>query len=194
MAFDAEGLKNYIKVVGISDDSLLTDLVSYIDSEVEHELNRKFAADDVVDELICGRGTPILLTKYFPVTSVDKIEVYDGLNSSNVEVWTELAVGTDYSRILIERNGAQIYLEGYSFPKGTQNIRVSYSYGYATPPVEIDHAKYDLATIYYQAIRAGKFLGKLSTSGSAANLTETLDIDARKRIYNRIYKYRKCNV
>lgn len=195
MAFDQSSLKNYLKIIGDTDDALLADLVTYIDSEVEFELNRKFDKDVITDELINGIGTPILLPKYFPVISVEKIEVYEGLDSLYAEVWTKLAVGLDYSRILIEGNGAKIHVEGHNFPRGTQSVRVAYTYGYVDPPAEISHAKLDLGVLYYQAIRAGKFLGKLSVnSGSNSGLTETIDTGARKKVYDRINKFRKLNV
>lgn len=193
-------IKSWLQITGDSDDAILDIIGGASEDKIATFLNRTLIEAAYSNELIDGTGTNKIVPKHFPITAVTTLEVYDGLDSNGDEIWDTWIQDEDYDRLVIPRVASYIYLDGATFPKDFQNIRLSYTAGYAEIadlPQEIYQAMLDLCYLYYHAIRAEKNLGKLSDVqivGGGLNSTINYDRDAEQKILNRIVAHRAVNV
>jgi hypothetical protein len=121
-------LKSFLSI-NLTETSLDKLLQSFIYNSVS-ELNALCARifdHSTYTEIYSGSGGATIVLNYYPVTSVTKIEVFDG------ESWIDLFSPPDTisdSAILLKEIGIIKLLGSYEFPKGEQNIRVLYIGGY----------------------------------------------------------------
>ena len=190
-------LSEYKEVLGItgSDEDEFVELAQYeIENKVKDYLGRDLEAQDYV-EILDGDSEHILIPSQFPINSVTKLEFYDGLDVNDDEDWDEQVQGTDYDRLVIPTHKESIILDGAYFPKGLQNIRLTYNAGFTTIPYPIQQACKKLMLLYYGEVKKNKSLGKSSVSeASGFTTTTTYDLQAEERILDSISMYRNLNV
>ncbi|MGV8131188.1 MAG: hypothetical protein ACP5N7_03775 [Candidatus Pacearchaeota archaeon] len=186
--------KEILDITGNTEDEFIEQAQYEVEAKIKEFLNRDIESNDYV-ELYDGNSDDELTLAQFPINSVSKIEVYQGLDSNNDEIWYEYQQGYDYQRLIIDRNKSTIILEGSVFPEEEQNIRVTYNAGYTTIPYEIQQACKKLMHLYYGEVKKTKSLGVSSSSeGSGFSKTVTFDNTAEKRILDSIEKYKAINV
>jgi len=115
-----------ISITETSKDFLLTGFIKTAASEINTLCSRIFD-HNVYTEIYSGAGGTALVLNNYPVTSVNKAEIYDG------ESWTDLFNPPDSfssCALLLKEIGIIKLLRSYTFPKGEQNIRVVYNAGY----------------------------------------------------------------
>jgi hypothetical protein len=121
-------LKSFLSI-SLTETSLDILLKSFIDSSIS-ELNTLCARifdHSSYTEIYSGSGGTTLVLNNYPVTTVTKIEFYDG------ESWIDIFRSPDTisdSALLLKEVGIIKLLRYYEFPKGEQNIRVLYAAGY----------------------------------------------------------------
>src|SRR3990167_3131869 len=115
----------------VNEDEKLQRIADEIEAEIKEFLNRDLATASY-SEKYDGDGKTKLVLRQFPVTEITTLEVYDGLASDDSETWDTWVQGADYDRLVIDVDGVSIYIDGATFQKGTQNIRVTYVAGYAS--------------------------------------------------------------
>ena len=186
--------KEILDITGNTEDEFV-ELSQYeVESKIKSFLNRDLEVTTYV-EVYDGTGERELVLSQFPINSVSKLEIYDGVDSLGAEQWDEWIQNEDYERLVIPTSKDQIVLIGTCFPEGDQNIRVTYNAGYSTIPYEIQQACKKLMLLYYGEVKKTKTIGKSSISeGSAFTKTTTYDLGAEDRILKSIEKYRAWNV
>lgn len=191
--------KEYLKIgsADTSFDTQLTDIQSAVEKRVKEFLLRDLETATYTNEIYDGNCSNELILRQFPITSVTKIEYYEGLDSDSEEVWTTLAQGTDYERKIIPSDATRVILDTYSFVRGVQNYRVTYTAGYSTIPSDIQQACKELLKITWDnSPLSHNRLGFLSTSNNGGSATEnlTLDGEIEMKILKKIERYKAINV
>lgn len=185
--------KEILDISGSDEDEFVEQAALEIEEKVKNFLNRDLEVLDYA-ELYDGTDSPGLILNQYPINSVSKIEVYDGLDG-NTEVWDELTQGTDYERLIIPTGKFILLMDGLNFPIGMQNIRVTYNAGYSAIPLEIQQACKKLMLLYYGQIKKTKSLGISSVSQSnVASGTTTYDKDEEAKIFKDIEKFKNINI
>ncbi len=191
-------VKDWIKIAGSGDDTILTQILASAIDKVQEYLNFILEEDIYTDILYDGNGGNKLQPKHFPITTFTKLEVYDGLDSDGVAIWDEYVQNEDYDRLIVIDGGGQIYLDGAFFPWDEQNIRLAYTAGWTTitMPAKIMKALLNLCHLYYTDIRSDKSLGKTSNVQQAGvgSSTVTYDLTAEQKILDSIASFKHWNI
>jgi hypothetical protein len=185
--------KEILKIEGSDEDEFIGILAEEVETLVKNSLNRELELKNYV-EYYNGTGSGYLVLNAFPIQSVSKIEVYEGIDGSNQEVWTELVLGTDYDRLVVYNDYA-IYLDGYTFVEGIKNYRLTYSAGYEECPLDIQNACKKIMKIAYDELKKSDSVGVASLSqNSNFSRNISFDKDDVKRILDSISFYRSINI
>ncbi len=173
-------LKRYIGITDTSQDTLLTDLLTYVSSEIEALCNR--GIEQTTDTEYFDGGSKLIRLHNFPISSVSALEYNAGSESS--PAWT--AVDRDDYHI---DTAAGIITHVSGFPGGTQGLRVKYTGGYATVPSNLEQLAYQMASEEY---RRRKSYGVKSESIGAARIDWSKELTAAQRAV--IGRYKSINV
>jgi hypothetical protein len=183
--------KEVLEIEGNTEDEFVEQIALEVEDKVKNYLNRDVEDSDYV-ELYDGSGTEEQVLEQFPINSVSKIEIYDGIDVLNAQVWTELVQGDDYERIVIPTHKDSIILGGSYFPAGQQNVRITYNAGWEEPPNEIRNACKKLALLSYGQLKKTKSVGisSISTSNVASG-SVSYDKEEESRILKDLEKFRR---
>lgn len=190
-----QNYKNALKITTSDEDDKITQYSLEIDDRVKSYLGYDVEETTYTDEIYDGTGNEYLFTRHVPVTSITSLYIYEGLDSNGNEDWEEWTQNDEYSRLLIETGGYQIFMDGAYFPKGRNNVKISYVAGYTTNtlPQDIEAVCKELMKIKYDNIDKGK-LGVPSMSlgvGSTASQSYEPNEDA---ILKKIEHYKLVRV
>ncbi len=192
---------NYKYYLGIGQSETITNnltpLISAVEKRVKEFLRRDLESATYTNELYDGSGDNYLMLKQLPVTSITKIELYQGLDSLNAEVWYTLVQGTDYQRRIIPVEANAVILDDYEFEEGLQNYRVTYVAGYSSIPDDIQLVCKKLVALYWnESPQKNNSIGLTNINNSAGGAVSTLNVqeDAESKILNTIVHYRVVNV
>jgi hypothetical protein len=166
------------------------------EAKVLDRLKRDLISQTYV-EYFDGNGSKSIIPKQYPITAITKIEVYEGLDGNNADVWETWTKGDEYQRALIE-DEVQITLDGAIFPKGTLNIRITYVAGYATIPYWAKKACKELFKLYYdRSVYGSNSLGvKSKSSTTGGNVTDSISFDenAEEKILKQLDSYARIDI
>lgn len=123
----------------ITDDALLTRLITAASQYIQTWLNRKIALADYV-ETRDGTGGQTLQFGCFPVAAVLSLAIDEQTIPLST---TTCAAGYSFS-------ATQLAVRGYTFNRGVQNVVVAYTAGYATTPLDIAQACIELVALRYR--------------------------------------------
>ncbi len=123
-----------------ADDALLSRLVTATSQFIQTWLNRTIASASYADTRN-GTGGTILFLRNRPVTAVTSVMV-DG-----VTIAPSAPPPTGAGFLF---DDSAVYLVGYCFTKGAQNVVVAYTAGYAATPPEIEQACIALVVLRYK--------------------------------------------
>lgn len=186
--------KEILGIEGNTEDEFVEQAGYEVENKIKSFLNRDLDVQSYT-ELYNGTGVEEIVLNQYPIVSVSKVEVYDGLDESGDESWLEWIQGEDYERLVITTSQDHLYMVGSFFPEGSQNIRITYQAGYSTIPYDIQQACKKLMLLYYGEVKKNKSLGKSSVSdGSGFSKTTSFDLQAEERILKSIERYRAWNV
>lgn len=144
-------LKSRLEITDTSEDTYLQLLLDAATVAIDNLCNTKFTPTAVTDELYDGTGTRYLRLKHRPATSVSSVKIDDlSMDSAEYSVsegaW--LVIPEDYDQMNVRLYRGQ---QGeYCWPEGTNNIKVSYTYGSANVPDPVELACLMLAESYYR--------------------------------------------
>ena len=192
---DLDDYKTAIGVSGTDEDGKLSQYSLEIDARVKAFLGYDIEETEYTEETYDGNGTQYLFPKAIPVTSITKLEIYDGLDSDGEEVWDEWVQNTDYSRLILMNGGMIIFIDGNEFEDGQQNFRLTYTAGYTsdTLPQDIQAVCKELMVLKYKGLDKGN-LGQPSLSlGMGSNVSVNYDLDEDK-ILKKIEHYRLIRI
>lgn len=187
---DIEDYKEYLQIEDNDYNSALITMIGEVENKVEGRLKRSLASQEYI-EIYDGNGRNVLIPDNYPITAITKLEVYEGLDSSNNEIWTQYVKGTHYNRLMI-KDDISIYMDCATFPKGMQNIRLTYTAGYADIPYQIQRICKELLKIYWDSSNYGKnTLGLKSKTFETNGGTDTIvyDSEIENKILSKLDSY-----
>ena len=122
-----------------TDDGLLSRLVTAVSSSIESYLNRTIGQASYTDT-VNGNGRRALMLQNFPVTAVASVSV-DGtvIPARSSPLTTGFSFDDKF-----------VYLSGYSFCRGYQNVMVQYTAGYVATPFDLEQAAIDIVALKYR--------------------------------------------
>lgn len=154
--------------LGLSDsftdhDALLEGLIDAITATIERFCKRKLKARDYsYDEdsddydsdnaVLDGNGRDRLLLPQYPGNSVTTVRIN--------ELAIDQSTGVYVTGWVLDRASGVLYLRGYRFTRGLQNVELAYNAGYASVPDDLAQAAIaQTAWVYKEAPKAGNLLG-----------------------------------
>lgn len=162
-------LKVYLGIASdvTTEDSRLTALLSATEQSVEKWLGRKMLSA-ARTEYFSGSGRPLLILNQRPVTAISGVWVdqsgYGGHGADAFADETEWELGVDFfprSLTADESNPGMLEAICGIWPEGQQNIKVSYTAGYATIPDDFANALHVICGEAYAMIaKGGKVTGE----------------------------------
>ncbi len=109
----------------------------YVDQELETATSTNVWQD--------GDGSASLLLPVFPVTSVTAVSVYTDKTDTAPEV---LVLDTDY---VVDSGPGMVHrIDGGTFTRGRQNVKLTYAAGYATVPSDVRMVALQVAARIYE--------------------------------------------
>jgi hypothetical protein len=169
MALNANALttlaiaKKWIKIpTTVTDqDDVVEILINGFSQEIEALAQRKLKSQSVT-EIKHGRGTNLILFREWPVTAISELRIDGG------SLFTDPATVIDPADYTLADDGNSLLLIGGTFPRGYNNVRVTYTAGYTTVPADLQQACLDLCFWKYRTRESGdigrKQKGKASES------------------------------
>lgn len=124
---------------GTDDDTLISSLVIGVSRWIQKYLSRTILTA-VYSETLNGNGKDTLFLVNTPITAVSSVVV----NGVAIPARTSV-VGSGYTF-----DEDAIYLIGYSFTKGVQNIQLGYTAGFADVPADLELAAKKLVGMSYR--------------------------------------------
>lgn len=174
-------VKSWLTIATTTDDAILTRMVTSVSNYIQSWLNRSFAVATYTD-IHNGSGTGYQLALHeYPIISVSSVTI-----SGNIIPASPDGIQPGY---MFDARG--IYFNGYQLTKGLQNVRITYSAGYAVTPPEIEQACIELISLRY---RERSRIGEVSKSigGEVISYTQKDFPDGVKTIlnnYKRVISY-----
>lgn len=133
-------VKTWLGLANVStDDALLTRLVSALSAAIQSRINRTIASASYT-ETRNGSGMHALALTNTPVTAVASVTVDEVVIPARTT-----ATGTGYVF-----DDHCVYLAGYCFSRGKQNVIVAYTGGYQTTPNDLAQAAIELVAFCYR--------------------------------------------
>ena len=123
-----------------TDDELLKRLITAASQYIQTWLNRTIASTLYV-ETYNGTGGNRLILPNYPVTAVGSVAV-------NFTPIPAAPASSGSSGFLFDSFG--LYLRGFSFTEGFQNVAVTYTAGFLTTPPELEQACIELVALRYK--------------------------------------------
>jgi hypothetical protein len=168
-----ENVKSLLGESSTTYDTLLDALIEQASAWIENYCNRRFAFEEVADEIYDGNGQHYLYLNRRPVSVVSSVEYLTG--SVTNPTWQAL----DALYWKLDTRKDAIYFEGYN-ARGTMNYQISYEGGYLIDwenqtdpekhnlPADLQMACEKLVTNYFNMRNSG---GKQSESLEGASVT-----------------------
>lgn len=131
-------VKQWMGITSNTEDAALERLITAASNGVVSYLNRDlFSAS--YDLRLNGKGGVTVVLPQYPVTAVSSV-VVNGVS---------IPVGNDTSDGYFFDEG-NVYLRGYTFSRGVQNVRIQYVAGFSTIPYEIEQAVIELVSLRHK--------------------------------------------
>lgn len=135
-------VKTQFEIRNSTDDELLGRLITAASAFIGNYTGRGNLVSSAATEYYDGTGTAVLMLRRYPITAVASLKV-EGL--------TVPAAGA-YPASGFVFDSQTLALRGYAFPKGVQNVEVTYTAGYAQAalPADLEQACIDLVGFKYK--------------------------------------------
>ena len=150
----------------VTEESRIDDAIADAESFVETYLSRAIAVNNPSPieaiEIFSGRDQIFYWSKQVPISSVVKIEYWNGTN------WIDV-VAVDGHTICFDAISGKVWFEERcAFFKGRYNWRMTYNYGYAVLPSDFKRA---LCILTKHFIQQADFMGLKSQSDGEQNFS-----------------------
>jgi len=177
-------IKILLSISGSGEDDRLNEVVDASDDIISRWCDRDFDST-AYTEYYDGTGTAVLVLRQYPIIGNPSEVNVDG--NRDFAATTALTVSDDY---IVETNGAEGILRLVSapfqgtlepvWPRGIQNIKVTYTAGYATLPAGLVHiATQYSAFLYRNRATFGPMatsMGGVSIRWDSINPNSTVDL------------------
>lgn len=123
-------VKEYNDITVTTNDTLLTNLISRVSTEIETYCDCTFSSASYTD-YHDGNGDDKLYTDHYPIITGSGVEVWDDTEWD----WetADLIDSNDYMIV----NDRGIFLKSSIFVDGVKNVKISYTAGYDTIPTDL---------------------------------------------------------
>ena len=121
---------------GVIPNSVMVDLISSGDKEIERRLGRNFNSNSAeVDYFSVDSGETEFFLRHYPVLSVSSVEVNES-DVTDTPSWTTLSagMGNDYLITDYDKEIGRIRIIDNKPSEGTDNLKVTYDWGYTSVP------------------------------------------------------------
>lgn len=132
-------VKSWIGLAAGTDDILLARLVSGVSTWVQEWIGRTIATGSYTERLN-GNGKNVLFFLNYPVTAITSVTIDGVLIPARTVIG-----GAGYSF-----DADCLYLDGYSFSVGRQNVVIVYTAGFAATPADLEQAAIQLIALRYR--------------------------------------------
>ena len=127
-----------------ADDPLLTGLITSLSAAIESWLNRKFL-QATYSEIRNGTGHTEIMVRNDPIIAVASVTV--GITA----IPATPAIGQpNFGQAGYSFDNDTIYLNGYAFDEGVQNVLLQYTGGYPAIPVDVAEAATEAVSFLYR--------------------------------------------
>jgi len=150
---DLDTVKEALGIVTATDDNLLTRLINAVTDYAERHCGRRFKDTTYTDELYSGDGDYELILKQCPLTDTQAVIV---------KIDDVVVDAADYYTIKPEG----VLHKNSGWATGIQNIKVTYSAGFAATPSDIEQACIELVGLIYKRAKNAEL--RSETIGSYA--------------------------
>ena len=120
--------KDHLSVTGNEMDAVVEGLVESASLMCEEYVDRQLMTRTYSAEIYDGQGGLALKLRQFPITSVTSVEFLTG---GPPDEWTTQSL-TTYGSYVLQPVYESIAFRNLWFPRGSQNVRVTYVAGYST--------------------------------------------------------------
>jgi len=123
-----DNVKDYlgIKNTSSTDSDLIDDLIDRVEVEIETYLSRSILSTETTEYFDGGVG--VVFLKNTPVTTIS------GVWDNSIYTFDDDSLVSSDDYVILNNN---IRLKGYSFTEGNKNIKVIYTGGYTTTPLDL---------------------------------------------------------
>jgi uncharacterized phiE125 gp8 family phage protein len=175
--------KTYLKIplTETSQDTLVEFFINASSEMLERETDRKLKAQSIVDT-VHGRSSNIVLLSQWPVNSITELRI----DNSSDFVDASTLIDADEYRVGDDKN--TLVLLSRTFPKGYNNVRVTFNAGYSTVPSDLEHACLWMV-FFYHKIRIAEDIGRQSRS--KGDESTSLLQEAPADVKNTILRYKR---
>lgn len=169
-------VKAFLGITTSANDAVLSKLITNVSAAIESFCNRTFASASYTENRN-GLGGNRLFLANGPVSAVASVAV-DGQA-------IPAAVGTGDGFLFDETT---VYLRGYCFNRGVQNVAVSYTAGFAAVPADVAQACIELVASHFakrdRIDKASETLGTQQTiSYSQADMPASVKTALKQRVW-----------
>jgi uncharacterized phiE125 gp8 family phage protein len=170
-------VKTFLGITDTNSDAVLSALIPNVSATIESFCNRVFASSAYTDTFNGNGGTKLFL-RNGPVVSVSSVTC-DGV----AIVTAPSAIGAGYMA-----DDAQVYLRGLCFPRGVQNVAVSYVAGYAVIPPDVVQVCIEMVASHYaKRNRIDKASETLGTQQTISYSMADMPASAKSALQQRVW-------
>jgi hypothetical protein len=149
--------KSFLKIPDAvtADDDLIKLWINTATDDLERECDRQLSSRAVTGELHHGRGQNALLLRQWPITAISELRIdakSEFTDASTLIPTTDYQVGDD---------GNSIIYKNAVFPRGYNNLRVTYTAGFTTVPSDLVMAALWIVS-WMHSIRNAADIGRAS--------------------------------
>ena len=176
--------KLYLKIPTgeTSMDSIVELFVNAASQMIEAETDRKLKAQSIT-EVHHGRDSNIIMLNEWPVNSITSVSIGSGQSDPPTLL--------DPSEYAIGDEGNSVILLSMRFPRGYNNVNVTYNGGYAAIPSDLEHACLWMV-FYYRMMRESGDIGR--TAKGKGDESISILQEAPADVKNAIARYRRLEV
>lgn len=187
-------IKTHLGITGSDEDAYLTQLLAGVEPAVLRYLNRRAIESATVTEYFHGHGRSTVVLNRRPVTAVasvnEQIDGYAGQASGAFGSETLLTAGEDYWVDNLEQsegNPAMLMRVGKLWPNAPGSVKVVYTAGYTTVPLDIELAVHLLCGVIrsagdksmpLQSENLGSYSYQLLTGGKGASSADLMQVQS----------------
>ena len=153
--------KEWLGVTGSNEDALIARLITHASTRIVEEAQTPLVTT-TVSQRFSGRGHVRLTLPYQPVQSVALVQV-DGV--------TIPAATPPASGYWLE--DGTLYLTGYAINRGLKNVLITYTFGYATVPSDLEQACLEMIALSLKRDRKEPGVSSKGLAGEQISLTTT---------------------
>ena len=132
-------VQQYLGIAAGTDDQLLARMVTAISGTIQSWLNRKLVLQAYTENRD-GHGGTTMYFRDYPVQSVTSVVV-------NAQA---ISLAADITQPGYTFNELGVFLNGYRFTRGRNNVQLAYTAGYASIPFEIEEAVIETLAVRYR--------------------------------------------